>query len=323
MMKRYDYKGEADEIKFVLKPVIEDWTEFKQMLDKYDGISSSEKSQVLSIVNGSGSFEEKERQLSRLPFYKKMFNDIYPELRAARTEILTVIPKRSAAEISVLAKQIVEGKLPADTLSYGELAYAAYLTPSAKEKVAIYEVTVKTYDNWAAHNNLGAAYMDMIVQGDGNMKTNLEKAITQFETSNRKKSNAYAKGNLGVAEYLQGNATKGHEEIQAAIGMNLPSNVVYGFNGVKGAIEIHRGMYGDAVKSLSNSSDNAVNLYNKGLAQILNKDYQNAMITLDELADKDSDNAKVITLLLLLLPEWATPLNLLSKLVKQLPKILL
>ncbi|MCC5928549.1 MAG: hypothetical protein JJU28_04815 [Cyclobacteriaceae bacterium] len=292
MMKRYDYKGEADQIKFVLKPVIEDWTEFKQMLDKYNGISSSEKSQVLSIVNGSGSFEDKERQISRLPFYRKMFNDVYPDLRAARTEILTVIPKRSAAEISVLAKQIVEGKLPADTLSYGELAYAAYLTPSAKEKVAIYEVTVKTYDNWAAHNNLGASYMDMIVQGEGNMKSNLEKAITQFETSNRKKSNAYAKGNLGVAEYLQGNATKGHEEIQAAIGMNLPSNVVYGFNGVKGAIEIHRGMYGDAVKSLSNSSDNAVNLYNKGLAQILNKDYQNAMITLDELADKDSDNAK-------------------------------
>ncbi|MGF1637736.1 MAG: tetratricopeptide repeat protein [Cyclobacteriaceae bacterium] len=291
-MKKYDYKGEADEIKFVLKPVIEDWTDFKKHLEEYDGISSSEKSQVLTIVNGSGSFEDKENQISKLPFYKKLFNDIYPELRAARTEILTVMPKRSAAEISVLAKQIVEGKLPADTLSYGELAYAAYLTPSAKEKVAIYEATIKTYDNWAAHNNLGAAYMEEVAQGEGDANTNREKAVTQFELSNRKKANAYAKANLGVAEYLQGNTDKGLSEINEAMGMNLPSNVVYGFNGVKGAIEIEKAMYSDAVKSLSNATDNAVNLYNKALAQVLSKDYENALITLDELADKDSENAK-------------------------------
>ena len=37
--------------------------------------------------------------------------------------------------------------------------------------------------------------------------------------------------------------------------------------------------------------DNADNLFNKGLAQVLAKDYQNALITFNELADKDSDYA--------------------------------
>ncbi|MCK5208661.1 MAG: hypothetical protein KAQ79_11585, partial [Cyclobacteriaceae bacterium] len=37
MMDRYDYKGAAESIKFVLKPVVEDWTEFKTALEKYDG----------------------------------------------------------------------------------------------------------------------------------------------------------------------------------------------------------------------------------------------------------------------------------------------
>ena len=45
-----------------------------------------------------------------------------------------------------------------------------------------------------------------------------------------------------------------------------------GMNGVKGAIEIKMAKYGDAVSNLSNAPDTPVNLFNKGLAQILNGD---------------------------------------------------
>jgi tetratricopeptide (TPR) repeat protein len=291
MMDRYDYKGTAESIKFVLKPVIEDWTEFKVALEKYDGVDQSAKSAILNIVNGSGDFETKERALSKLPSYKKIFNDLYPDLRAAKTEILTVIEKRTDAEISVLAKQIAEGSIPASTLSYGELAYAAYLTPSLKEKAAIYEATVKTYDNWAAHNNLGAVYLNMAVDGEGNMTSNLEKAVTQFEISLNKKNNAYAKGNMGSTELMQGNAEKAYASVSDAVAMNPPSKIIYGFNGTKGALEIMMAKYSDAVRTLSSSADNADNMFNKGLAQLLSKDYQNALVTFNELAGKDSDYA--------------------------------
>ncbi len=291
MMDRYDYKGAAESIKFVLKPVIEDWTEFKDALENYDGIDQSAKSSILSIVNGSGSFEDKEDALHKLPSYKKVFKDIYPDLRAAKTEILTVIEKRTDAEISVLAKQIAEGQISADTLSYGELAYAAYLTPSLQEKAAIYEATVKTYDNWAAHNNLGAVYLNMAVVGEGDMNSNIEKAVTQCQISLNKKNSAYAKGNVGSAELMQGNVDKAYASLSDAVAMNPPSKIVYGFNGTKGSIEIMTANYSDAVKSLSNAADNADNLFNKGLAQVLAKDYQNAIITFDELSDKDGDYA--------------------------------
>ena len=291
MMDRYDYKGAAESIKFVIKPVVEDWTEFKAALQNYDGVDQSAKSQILNIVNGSGSFEDKEDALHKLTSYRKIFKDIYPDLRTAKTEILTVIEKRSDAEISVLAKQIAEGKLPADTLSYGELAYAAYLTPSLKEKAAIYEATIKTYDNWAAHNNLGAVYLNMAVDGEGDMNSNVEKAVTQLEISLNKKNSAYAKGNIGSAELMQGNTEKAYASVSDAVSMNPPSKIIYGFNGTKGSIEIMTAKYSDAVKSLSNAADNADNLFNKGLAQVLAKDYQNAIITFDELSDKDGDYA--------------------------------
>jgi tetratricopeptide (TPR) repeat protein len=289
-MKKYDYKGVADSIKFVLKPVVDDWTDFKKDLETYTGIDQAAKSQILNIINGSGTFEAKQKEIAKLPSYKKVFKDIYPELRTAQTEILTVIPKLSDAEISILAKQIAEGKLPADTLSYGELAYAAYLTPSLKEKAAIYEATVKTYDNWAAHNNLGAVYLNLAVEGE-NPDTNLEKAVTQFEISLNKKNTAYANGNIGSAELMVGNVEKSYEFVSEAVSMNPPSKIIYGFNGTKGSAEIMMADYSGAVKTLSSATDNESNLFNKGLAQLLAKDYQNALITFEELADKDSDYA--------------------------------
>jgi tetratricopeptide (TPR) repeat protein len=49
--------------------------------------------------------------------------------------------------------------------------------------------------------------------------------------------------------------------------------------------------YSDAVKTLSSAADNSDNLFNKGLAQVLAKDYQNALVTFNELSDKDGDYA--------------------------------
>jgi Tfp pilus assembly protein PilF len=123
------------------------------------------------------------------------------------------------------------------------------------------------------------------------MNSNVEKAVTQLEISLNKKNSAYAKGNIGSAELMQGNTEKAYTSVSDAVSMNPPSKIIYGFNGTKGSIEIMTAKYSDAVKSLSNAADNADNLFNKGLAQVLAKDYQNAIITFDELSDKDSDYA--------------------------------
>jgi tetratricopeptide (TPR) repeat protein len=56
-------------------------------------------------------------------------------------------------------------------------------------------------------------------------------------------------------------------------------------------MEMMMAKYPDAVKSLSSSMDDADNLFNKGLAQLLAKDYQNALVTFNELYEKDSDYA--------------------------------
>ncbi|MBR9999451.1 MAG: hypothetical protein KFF73_10790 [Cyclobacteriaceae bacterium] len=295
MMDRYDYKGMVDSIRFIIKPIIRSYDEFKNLLNQYDKISAAEKQEVLNILNGSGSFEDKEDALHKLSTYRRIFTDLYPDLRYAKTEILKVMDKKTDAEIAVLAKMIVDGRAPADTLIYGEMAYAAHLTPSLSEKEAIYKVATKQYPHFASHNNLGAVYLAMSIEdakAGRDATSNLEKAVTQFEISVRNRdANAHAHGNLGVAYMMQGKIDQGYDEITKAMQMNPPAQHAQGFNSTKGVIEIKKGMYDEAISSLSSVEESPTNLFNRGLGYLLKQEYDAATNNFEEAIDKDNDFA--------------------------------
>jgi hypothetical protein len=290
-MKKYDYKGMADSIKFIQKPIVDDWTEFKNALSAYEGITSEEKGEYLNIINGAGDFEAQEKQLKKLKTYRKVFKDIYPKLRTAKTEILTIKEKKTDAEISVLAKQITTNSVSADTLSFEELMYAATLTPSLDEKAAIYEAATKKGTNWNAHNNLGATYIAQAIENPSNAAALADKAAAQLEIAAKLQESAEVHANLASVDMLKGNPYGAYSHAQKALSAGLSGDNAAGLNGVKGASEIYMAKYSDAVSSESAASDNADNLFNKGLAQVLNKDYQNALTSFNEASTKNSNLA--------------------------------
>ncbi len=288
-MKKYDYKGMADSISFIIKPVVDNWSAFKTELNAYEGLSSEEKSEFLNVVNGAGTFEEKEKSLRGVANYKKVFKDVYPKLRTAKTEILKVKEKKTDAEISVLAKQITGGTVSADTLSEEEMMYAASLTPSLSEKEAIYKEATKKSDSWNSHNNLAAVYIAQAIESGDNAKADM--ALTQLEIANKKKESAEAYANLGSVYLMQGNAYKANDALKKAGSMGASNDVTKGMNGVKGATEIIMAKYADAVSSTSSADNNATNAFNKGLAQVLNKDFQNAIGSFDDALEMNSNHA--------------------------------
>lgn len=290
-MKKYDYKGFADSIKFILKPVIQDWTEFKNVLASYEGITSEQKTEYLNIVNGGGTFEDQEKQMKKLSTYKKVFKEVYPKLRTAKTEILTIKDKKTDAEISVLAKQVTQGQVNADTLSFEELMYGATLTPSLDEKAKIYEAATKKGTNWNAHNNLGAVYIAQAMENPANAAALADKALAQLEIAARLKETPEVSANLASVHMLKGNPAAAWTHANKALSAGLTGDNAAGINGVKGAAEIFAANYADAVRSASAAADNADNLFNKGLAQILNKDYQNALTSFNEATRKNSNLA--------------------------------
>lgn len=289
-MKKYDYKGQADSINFVLKPVIQDWGTFKEELEKYEGITSEEKAEFLNIINGGGSFEEQEKAMKRLKSYNKVFRNVYPKLRTAKTEILVVKDKKTDAEISVLAKQITQGA-DADTLSFEELMYAATLTPSLEEKASIYEAATKKGSNWNAHNNLGAVYLAQAQENPSNAAALADKALAQLELASRIQDAPEVQANLASVQMIKGNAYAAYNHATKALNSGLKGDNAAGVNGVKGAAEIVKADYQAAVQSTSNATDNADNAFNKGLAQLLNKDYNNAATSFNDAISKNSNLA--------------------------------
>lgn len=288
-MKKYDYQGAADGIRFILKPVVDDWSEFKTALASYSGIGSDEKSQYMNIINAGGTFPEVEKKLSALASYKKVFKEVYPALRSAKTEILTVKVKKTDAEIAVLAKQITQGQA-AGSLSFEELMYAASLTPSLDEKAAIYSAATKMGSYWNAHNNLAAVYISQAVQNPANAADLTNKATAQLEIAARLRSTSEVKANMATVALMQGNAWKAGALANQAL--NGASNEASrGIKGVKAACEIKMAKYADAVASASGASATTENLFNKGLAQLLNKDFANASSSFAEASRLNSNFA--------------------------------
>ncbi|MFY0600743.1 MAG: hypothetical protein JXR03_13805 [Cyclobacteriaceae bacterium] len=287
-MRKYDYKGMADSIKFIIKPVVQDWAAVKAGLKSYDGISDESKSQILKIINGTGSFEDKSEAISSLSDYKKLLEDFYPGLRTAKTEILTVKPKKSNASIAILAKQIVAEKVSKDTLTASELLFAATLTPSLTEKEDIYKAASGS-GSWIAHNNLGAVYLDMAAKKSGSEAKGLvEQAVTQFEIAKKKNDkSSEVLANIAAAYVMQGDYAKAYDATLAAEGSS-PSNDVKGkTKAMKGSVQVIKGEYEASKASFASAKESDIVNFDSGLASLLNGNYEEAKGLLSKVDSED------------------------------------
>jgi tetratricopeptide (TPR) repeat protein len=115
--------------------------------------------------------------------------------------------------------------------------------------------------------------------------------LAQLEIAAKIKDTPEVNANLASVHMLKGNAAAAWTHANKALGAGLSGDNAAGVNGVKGVSEIIAAKYADAVRSESAAADNANNLFNKGLAQVLNKDYQNALTSFNEAARKDANLA--------------------------------
>lgn len=281
-MKQYDYMGMADSIEFIKKPVIQDWTAFKSALSAYDGISEDEKKSYTVIINGTGSFVDKEKEMKKLATYKKVFNDVYPGLRTAKTEVLTVKPKKSNAQIAILAKSIVSGDAEVDTLSIEELMFSATLTPSLEEKASIYKAAADASGMWEAHNNLAAVHIEMAKKGD---MSKLDGATTQLEIAMNKDDNATVAANMGAVLILQGSYEEAYSTLSDASGSNEVNSKIAA---MKGGLEVRMAKYDEAKASFASAKMDDDATIDRGLAYLLSGESSAAESELSKVETADA-----------------------------------
>jgi tetratricopeptide (TPR) repeat protein len=299
-MRRFDYRKMADSIDFVQKAIVFDWTPLREELKRDERLTQAQKDEILNVIETApGDFIQKERQLRSLPAYRTLYTNIYPRLRTAETEILTVIPKKPDNEISAIASQIVAGQASADRLNDKELGYAATLTPRLEERQSIYTAATKKNDSWQSHNNLGATLLEMAAreQAGNNRNQLIERALNHFEISRNKQESAEVLNNIAVATLMRAEGQQQAanpqvmQNLDRALSLNPSEDVRRGINGVKGVQLIKRARYSDAATALGNAKDTPAVIYNRGLAQLLNKDFDRAKASFDEAIAADQNMA--------------------------------
>ena len=277
-MDKYDYKDEAGSINFDLVPVVENWDGLRRVLRASSSLSRAEKSQISSIINGGGSFVDKEKSLSKLSVYKTLMKEVYPDLRTSRTEVVTVIEKKPNNEILAIAQNIVSGEASSDALSHGELLFAGGLTPDLTEKAAIYGAAVKWGGTWQAHNDFGAVHIQLAKEeeeGSENQLKLLEAAKTQLDISNNKTENAEAHLNLAAIAAMKYDWNLAYEHVLNAEKLDL-SHSKTDMILSKGTLSIPLGDYDRAMTTLNTIPNNGWGMYRRGVMKVMMGDLSGA-----------------------------------------------
>ena len=291
-MDRYDYKGEAQEIGFNLVPVVENWDALRRALRASTSLSQTDRTQIAAIINGGGSFVDKEKSLSKLSSYKTLMKEVYPDLRTAKTEVTTVIEKKPNNEILAIAQNIVSGEASSDALTHGELLFAAGLTPDLNEKASIYGAAVKWGGTWQAHNDFGAVHIMLAKEEEEGSETQLkllEAAKTQLDISNTKNENAEAHLNLAAIAALNYDWDLAYEHVLNAEKLDL-SQSRDDMTLSKGTLSIPLGEYERAMSLLNGLSNNGWATYRRGILKVMTGDLTGAKSDMASVRKYLSDN---------------------------------
>ena len=243
------------------KYTAEDWDGFQELV-KASNIQ--DKDVILRVLSMYKDPQEREQQIKNISSaFRELADGILPQLRRSRMIINYETVGRSDEQI--------QQQLKADPkqLSVEEMLYAATLVDNNNAKEDIYKATTEIYPNDArASNNI--ATMEYAA---GNLDA-AQKYIEQAQKANGSLPEAAA--NLGLIALCKGDIQSAENYIAKATGAN-------GLAEVLGNLNLAKGNYAQAEQDFKDVYSNSA-----ALAQILNKNYASAAVTLKYVKNPDA-----------------------------------
>ena len=243
------------------KYTAEDWDGFQELV-KASNIQ--DKDVILRVLSMYKDPQEREQQIKNISAaFRELADGILPQLRRSRMIINYETVGRSDQQINDQFSQ------DPGQLNVEELLYAATLTEDADQKEKIYKTTAEVYpaDARALNNLATLAYA----------KGNLQQAQQYVEQAQKVNANlAETNANLGMLALANGNIEAAQNYIAKATGAN-------GLDEVIGNLHLAQGNYAQAEQDFEKVYSNSA-----ALAQILNKNYASAAVTLKYIKNPDA-----------------------------------
>jgi len=247
-LKRIQMQANVD-----AKYTAQDWEGFQELVKASD---IQDKEVILRVLSMYKDPEEREQQIKNISSaFRELADGILPQLRRARLTINYETVGRSDDQI------LAQINSDASKLSVEELLYGAALKDDLNSKEDIYKLATEIYPNDArAYNNLAT-----IQYARGNYA-----AAQQFiqKAQSITPSLPEAQANLGMLALKAGDIKTAEQYIANATGAN-------GLSEVLGNLHLAQGNFAQAEQDFSEIYSNSA-----ALAQIMNKDYASAAVTL-------------------------------------------
>ena len=250
---RQTLKQTNNEAPIDAKYTAQDWDGFQELV-KASNIQ--DKDVILRVLSMYKDPEEREQQIKNISVaFRELADGILPQLRRARMTINYEVVGRDDYQIQ---NQMLTDP---SKLSVEEMLYCATLMNNTEREEKVYKTTTETYpSDPRAYNNLAT-----IEYGKGNLAA-AQQYLQQALKLNGNLPEANA--NLGLIALQNGDLQTAENYIAKATGAN-------GLAEVLGNLHLAQGNYGQAEQDFSNVYSNSA-----ALAQILNKNYASAAVTL-------------------------------------------
>ena len=239
----------------------QDWEGFQELVQASD---IQDKDIILRVLSMYKDPQEREQQIKNISAaFRELADGILPQLRRSRLTINYETIGRSDAQI------LDQIQADATKLSIEELLYGAAISDDAARKEQIYKLATQVYPNdGRAYNNLATlAYA----------KGNYDVARDYIQQAQRvAPALAEAKANLGMLALTSGDIATAEQYIASATDAN-------GLNEVLGNLNRAKGNFAQAEQDFADVYSNSA-----ALAQILNKNYASADITLRYVKNPDA-----------------------------------
>lgn len=239
----------------------QDWEGFKQLVA---ASNIQDKDVIIRVLDMYKDPQEREQQIRNMSAgFQELASGVLPELRRARLIINYEVIGRSDDQIQQQFKN------DASQLSVEELIYAATLEDDIQKQEEVYKAAVKNYPNdYRALNNLA-----VIEMSKGN-EAAAKEYIAQALRVNANAAEAYA--NRGLISLKNGNIAEAETDIARASGASTVGEAL-------GNLSIAKGNFAQAEADFQGVESNSA-----ALAQLLNKNYNAAIETLDAVAHPDA-----------------------------------
>lgn len=261
-----------------------DWFDFRLLLRDYEKISTQRKDQYYSILLNGSDYSTQSQQLKKLAGFDQVSRDLFPKLRATKVEIVAKPVPGLDQALSASLKEALEKDGNNNTLDQLDWAIAGETSPRLEDKAEIYSKMTELFSSALPYNNLAVVKMRQAQRTlEDSVKAKLwNDAYRLLDQALKIETNPYVLHNQGQILVLQGKAWEAYKKLSDASGLSRNPEFLKHNESLRGALDIMRGDYKLAILRFDYPYSEPGNLFNKGLAYFLAKDYANASLSFEE-----------------------------------------